>query len=323
MPDRRPAGSQGSVLFVGAANRSGSTLLDRVLGQIDGHVSVGELMNLWARGLSGERLCGCGNPIPDCPFWSEVGKRAFGGFGQFDHVGVQRLASKVTRMRYLPMLLAPSLFPGYRRRLEELSPVLEDLYSAVVAVSGSRVIVDSSKNPAYAMVLRRATSFDVRIAHLVRDPRGVAYSLVKKRMRQDVPMDGTEMPRVSPMRAALAWDVSNLAYELIRWLGVPTQRLRYERFANTPASEVDSLLHTLSGGTSPELDFLEPGGIRFSVAHTVDGNPMRSQTGLVPLAVDEGWRSGLPRRARIGVVALTWPLFLAYGYHHRYPIPPS
>ena len=50
------------VLIVGRG-RSGSTILDNVLGGIEGFVSVGELHNLWRRAILKGRLCGCGVPL--------------------------------------------------------------------------------------------------------------------------------------------------------------------------------------------------------------------------------------------------------------------
>ena len=67
-----------SVLYIAGPGRSGSTLLDTMLGQIDGFVSVGELRNLWARGLGDGWPCGCGAAVRDCPFWSSVLTEAFG-----------------------------------------------------------------------------------------------------------------------------------------------------------------------------------------------------------------------------------------------------
>ena len=39
------------ILYVAGWGRSGTTLLDNVLGQVEGFVSTGELHNIWQRGL--------------------------------------------------------------------------------------------------------------------------------------------------------------------------------------------------------------------------------------------------------------------------------
>ena len=53
------SGEPVKVLFVGGFGRSGSTLLDNVLGQVDGFASCGEISYLWDRGLEQDRLCSC------------------------------------------------------------------------------------------------------------------------------------------------------------------------------------------------------------------------------------------------------------------------
>lgn len=43
------------VLYIAGWGRSGSTILDNVLGQVEGFFSGGELSYLWERGLSENR----------------------------------------------------------------------------------------------------------------------------------------------------------------------------------------------------------------------------------------------------------------------------
>ena len=60
------------VLYVVGAARSGSTVLQTVLGshaQIEG---VGELGFLSRSGHVFEEYCACGEPADVCPYWSEV-----------------------------------------------------------------------------------------------------------------------------------------------------------------------------------------------------------------------------------------------------------
>src|SRR5947208_16533925 len=66
--------SSGSVkvLFIMGWTRSGSTILDNVLGELDGFFSTGELHYLWERGLLQNRLCGCGRAVPAGRVWSVV-----------------------------------------------------------------------------------------------------------------------------------------------------------------------------------------------------------------------------------------------------------
>src|SRR5688500_6785417 len=68
------------VLLLGGAGRSGATVLERVLGELPGACSAGELVHLWQRGVLDDETCGCGESFGRCPFWVEVGARAFNGW---------------------------------------------------------------------------------------------------------------------------------------------------------------------------------------------------------------------------------------------------
>ncbi|MFD0886208.1 sulfotransferase, partial [Streptosporangium algeriense] len=70
------------VVFLGGLGRSGTTLLERLLGEVPGVTPLGEVAHLWTRGVLANEDCGCGKPFGACPFWREVGTRAFGGWSE-------------------------------------------------------------------------------------------------------------------------------------------------------------------------------------------------------------------------------------------------
>ena len=105
-----------TVLFIGGLGRSGSTLLDRMLGRLDDVWSVGELVHLWERGLKENNRCGCGQPFADCQFWDRVGEVAFGGWDRLDVEEVLALKASVDRNRFVPLMVLPGLAPAYRAR---------------------------------------------------------------------------------------------------------------------------------------------------------------------------------------------------------------
>ena len=59
------------VLYIGGAGRTGSTLLERLLGQTDGVFAGGEMTFLWYA-LVGDGLCSCRQRLAECPVWSKV-----------------------------------------------------------------------------------------------------------------------------------------------------------------------------------------------------------------------------------------------------------
>ena len=71
------------VVYVVGKGRSGSTLLDDLLGTVPGVASLGELRLLWSRGFVEGYLCACGRPVagpPDerCPVWADAVVDAIG-----------------------------------------------------------------------------------------------------------------------------------------------------------------------------------------------------------------------------------------------------
>jgi hypothetical protein len=59
---------------------------------------------------------------------------------------------------------------------------------------------------------------------------------------------------------------------------------------------------------------LTPGGVRLGSSHTVAGGRVRMRTGVLPLRLDDEWRTALPASLRRFVSAATWPLRRRYGY---------
>jgi len=174
------------VVYLGGLGRSGTTLLERLLGELPGVCSVGEVVHLWQRGIAEAERCGCGEPLPDCPFWRKVGEIAFGGWGQVDVRRVAELRYAFDRNRYIPLLAAPALYPSFRRGVDEYTDYYARIYAAIADASGCPVVVDSSKHASLAFCLRRRAELDLRVIHVVRDSRAVAFSWTRRVVRMAV-----------------------------------------------------------------------------------------------------------------------------------------
>jgi hypothetical protein len=304
-----------TVLFIGGLGRSGSTLLERMLGRLDDVCSVGELVHLWERGLKENNRCGCGDRFRECAFWGRVGELAFGGWDRLDVGEVLALKASVDRNRFVPLMVAPALSPAYRARMRRYLELLGRLYDAVREVSGRPLVVDASKHASHAFLVRRMRGVDLRLVHLVRDSRGVAFSWSKRMRRAEVVEGDALMATDTPLRMSARYLGYNLLFHLLRRLGVPTLRLRYESLVRDPVPELTRVLdlagrHPAAG----ELGFVGDGWVELAPSHALSGNPMRFRSGRVPLRVDEEWRGQLRRRHRVVTSVSTWPLLLAYGY---------
>jgi hypothetical protein len=303
------------VLFIGGLGRSGSTLLDRMLGRLDDVSSVGELVHLWERGLKENHRCGCGQPFADCPFWRRVGEVAFGGWDRLDVDEVLALKGSVDRNRFVPLMVLPALSPAYRARLARYLDLLERLYGAVREVGGRPLVVDASKHASAAFLVRRMRGVDLRLVHLVRDSRGVAFSWTKRMRRAEVVAGDALMATDTPLRMSARYLGYNVLFHLLRALGVRGLLLRYESLVRDPAAELARVMTVAGRPPAPgELGFVGDGWVELGPSHALAGNPMRFRSGRVPLRVDEEWRGRLRRRHRLLTLASTWPLLLRYGY---------
>src|SRR5215475_6872222 len=165
------------VIYLGGLGRSGSTLLERLLGELPGVCACGEVVHLWQRGVTANERCGCGLEFSACDFWSQVGKQAFGGWDKLDIARTAHLKHAVDRIRMIPRLaLRAGLTSRFRSDLAEYSQNYVRVYRAIADVSGCDAVVDSSKHASLAFCLSSCPDIDLRVIHVVRDSRAVAYS---------------------------------------------------------------------------------------------------------------------------------------------------
>src|SRR5262245_3905538 len=163
-----------TVVYLGGFGRSGSTLVERMLGAARGWTNIGELVDLSRSVGPHDELCGCGVPFSRCPLWTRVGEIAFGGWSTEVFDRVTALHRSAGRQRHLPALLGARLPPS--SALGELRSAYAAMYRAIAEVTGSRVVVDASKGPALGQALAGAPDIDLRMLNVVRDPRAVAWS---------------------------------------------------------------------------------------------------------------------------------------------------
>lgn len=307
------------VLYFIGKGRSGTTLLDNVLGQIDGFVSTGEITKLWTWGFQSGWSCGCGRPVPECPFWRDVLDAGFGRDELPDVDAVVALQERVLRWPNVPRLLAASRITAARwDDLEEFADITGRVYRGVAEVSGARVIVDSSKWPAAPTSLGIVPDTDVYLLHLVRDPRAVAQSWRRRKAWTDRE-DGEEMPRYSVWYSMASYWARNVVAEILAARrSAQALRLRYEDFSAAPRETLESLAHFV--GEELPRGFLEEGPVvRLSPTHTAGGNPNRLTVGEVTIRSDERWRAEQSRFDRLVATATGWPLMLRYRYPVRLP----
>ena len=318
--DRRsPEGSSHDdpprVVSIIGSGRSGSTLLDIVVGSHPNIEGVGALAKLPRSGWTpdDDRRCSCGSPIHRCPYWTAVHERwleAVGGDGLARYVELQDRYERSSRQW-------PRLALERRRPSEsflEYARMTAALYRAIGHVSGKSVILDSSKKPLRTYALLASGALDVRVLHLVRDGRGVVWSRLKALPRDVEAGVPSTRPPTSPWRTTLHWTQSNLESELVMRRAGPSKaaRVTYEGFVGTPGA----LLRAISPVIGEDLGELEHGleeGRTMHAGHRVGGNRMRF-SGSVLLRPDLEWMAKLPEGDRTTFWRMAGWLARRYGY---------
>ncbi len=306
------------VLYVVGEGRSGSTILGRILGQVDGFFSAGELQHVWRRGFMENWPCGCGKTFEGCPLWQEVITTAFGDRSQVDAEKLYALRERGLRTRHLlPVLIGKS--PRERVALmgKEYLQAVERLYHAVHSVSQSKVIVDSSKGPAYGYILGTIPSIELYVLHLVRDSRAVAYSWAARRK----PEPGLEYQHDGRMhyrgfkQVALFWNERNYVTEHT-WGGNPKRYalMRYEDFVENPKRAAERCLEFLGEEHSQLPAFVNEHEVLLGETHNFSGNPDRFQSGTTAIKASDEWRSKMSTSQKLLVTSITSPWLVRYKY---------
>ena len=312
----KPTARLPTVLYITGSGRSGSTLLERILGASPGFVNVGELIELFRRVAVQNERCGCGLDFSVCPFWQQVGKRAFGGGDPSLLARVTSQQVAVARQRHLPRLLAPVLAkPDFRGALDEYGRTYASLYRAVAAEADAQVVVDASKWPAQALALARTGQIDFRVLHLVRDARGVAYSWAKTGIARPHSVQGADMATHRASRTAVRWSTFQLEAAALARSVPHGATVRYEDLVANPRRTLEAVMDDLGFDDTPGLlEHVTDQGVDLGPSHGLAGNPSRFKHGEVRLRVDDEWRTRMGKRPRRVVTAIAGPQLLAYGY---------
>ena len=304
-----------TVVYIAGSGRSGSTLVERVLGGIPGMTNVGELIDLARRTAPAGERCGCGLAFGDCPFWTKVGAARLRRLGRRP-TGRARAVAHARRTAAVPAQAAGHVrwptaasAPTWRSYGASYAAI----YQAVADTDGTTCVVDASKLPAQALALARA-GIDVRVVHLVRDARGVAYSLGKQVSRPHAVNAAEQMSGSLPAEAAGRWLAIQAEAEMLRRCGMPVARVLYEDFVRQPRPVIEAALTRL--GLPPEPVGPGPHWRRAGCARPQPW-PVRQSIALHAKESQPACRRGLastacPAVTGSSVTALALPLLLRY-----------
>lgn len=305
-----------SVLYIAGIGRSGSTLLDNILGQVEGYTSVGELRNIPERFYLAKWTCGCGKELRKCKVWNAVFDHAFNGFDLFMADRFMQLREMTTRpLRMMQMVAGWPEGTGTESYAREYAGMLDKLYYAIAEVTGARVIVDSSKFSSQGYLYARYGQVPLQFLHLVRDPRAVVHSWRRPKVLVDSP-DQRTMYTYPVLKTSIRWTYMNLMADLLPGrAGARSMRLRYEDFIREPQRYLQNILN-FAGTLNAQLPFSGERSVRIEPDrnHTMSGNPNRMTQGDLELKMDDAWRKATSSGTLLVPALVGAPLMFRYGY---------
>jgi hypothetical protein len=301
------------VLYIAGCDRSGSTVLERTLSQIEGFFCAGEISHIFGRGLLNNELCGCGLPFRECEIWSKVIEYLHDIEQKHNFSEIENLKRRIIKFRYLPRVLFSWMPKDFSRQIEIYRDSVAKIYSAIYEVTNCPLIVDSSKNPVYAYILRRIPSIKLYVLHLVRDSRGVAYSWSKIKRRPEVISKVEYMERHNSFNSSKFWTLAQVGSATLKYKQ-PYLLIRYEDFIKEPLNSVNNILKFLGEENAIVHHIQGDKIILRRIHHTISGNPVRLKKDAIFLKDDDEWISKMKKIDKFIVTALTLPLLIKYGY---------
>ncbi len=247
-----------TVFYVTGLSHSGTTLVSALLGGHSAIQYLGEVDRfdelVLSAGSSG-RQCSCGLAAESCPHWKNV---------------IEQVLS-----------CGPGSFSLKTGSPEEVQRSNELFFSVARKVFNKDVFVDSSKRTARLDCLLQSEQLRIFIVHIVRDPRAVAYSMVRKRER-------TGEKLADPHAPLNSW--KQLNRRLIENYGSEPNymRLRYEDLVSKPEFEVRRLLQLAD--LSLEEEQLRVYGRHY---HVFAGNRMLRRDGPIEVRWDREYIDSL------------------------------
>ena len=317
MNDRPPI----NLIYIASIGRSGSTLLESMLGAHSEIATMGEV-HIWPHeiGQGGVQPCACGNHVQHCPFWIEMRRRVdplkqegptLHFFREKHNAGrtLRRNRLKAFGPHPTETLTESADIMAYGRNNQAVFQAFLDVTAAMLD-GQPRWIVDASKDPYRLLWLLRSGLFNVKVIHLVKNPRGFVYSVTKPYLRKQGLAAGARRLYYTA-RQSTAWVIQNhLVSKIAQHHLDPTDYLlvNYETLAADPVATFASVCDGIGCGVEPEaVDNFRAGAL-----HTIAGNPMRYQNTSIRL--DEQWKTQLPYSSRKLAEAITGFSMARYGY---------
>ena len=208
------------LLYIAGTGRNGSTLLERLLNQVPGIFAAGELGRI--KRYNKKEMCFCGQTFKECAVWQPIVEEVN---SKINHTHFTQADSKYHKLSGWAFWKLRTLQKRHQLP-EDLQAYIRDLevwYQAIAHHQHCQVITDSTIDLPYGYYLSLIPSIDFYVLHLVRDPRGVAYSWHRQKFLSSSETSWT--PQRQHWQTAVSWNKRNLFIQSSLWGIYPKAQL--------------------------------------------------------------------------------------------------
>lgn len=286
------------IVYIAGYGRSGSTLLDMLLDNNEEIIGVGELIFLFDEYKNNPALS---------PFWKNIVENLLKETAEFTIDDLEQLSwdtqnhlkntSKADQQKYMAMW----------------KNILNQIFEAYP----NTIILDSSKSSRLTFhrpLLLKKAGYDLKIIHLVRDPRAVMHSVSKGSNRL------LEKGKKSNLFGAgykglFSWiyvnTIARRYYKVFNKEDII--RIRYEDLIEHPTETINKLINFI-GLKQTVINNLKEGHIECTPGIGISGNRLRRQSNKIILRKDYSWKNKISSFDNIVAKTFAFRLMKKFGY---------
>ncbi len=295
------------IVTIAGSGRTGSTLLSLLLTQGAGTFNMGQLRDFWGAYARNE-ACTCGSCLQACPIWSDVVREVF---GVSPHAAIQKVEER--QMAFVQSASKVSSW-GDATALAALSNLhadylhdIRNVVRSIASIKNVNTLIDTSKSPEIGLAFSQLPEVELRVLNLIRDPRAVASSWLRKRDEQ------------MALQQSRAWLARQTRLE--QWSDILGNRkfvLRYEDFSTSPRTLVRQVLGWAGLGSDVSYFASESlAELSWSGQHLY---PPANETVIVEkrtsinIVESTGWRNEGHKKLHERVEKIVHPMLNQFGY---------
>ncbi len=298
-------------IYILGHSRSGSTILNILLGNIKSVFAAGEINNYLKSSWINDHYCSCGNPVSKCDFWPQV-QESLQDYATPSAEELVEITHQLEIWRNLPRQKLRTTV-DQRTKFDNYIKFYAELIKSISRHSESEWVVDASKSPMRLINLLNANELDVSAIHIVRDPRGVCWSLLKAASKNVEAGVQVDLPSIHYTTTIKNLYINALmAFFAKRKMPSKHLTLRYDELVNQSQQSIEKIGSLLDVDTA-ELKHLIQSKHSLQQMHNIAGNRLRMKSNIT-LKYDQSWKSGLSTFQYLAITALALPLLLIYRF---------